>query len=94
MSKAPKIGSSEIFCNILRKSIAAAFVFYYDDTIISDTIIMMMIFRYFTEVPVMFVVTCFCVVVVRNGCAILNYRTLKSTVSQHWIDEMSSFFAC
>ena len=88
MSKVPKIGSSQIFCKISRKSIAAAFVFYYNDNIINDSI-MMMIFRYFTEVPVMFVVTCFWVVVVRNGHGILDHGILKSTVSQDWIDKMS-----
>ena len=33
-------------------------------------------------VPVMFVVTCFWVVVVKNGHSLLDYGTLKSAVSQ------------
>ena len=42
----------------------------------------------------MFVVTCLRVVVVENGCGLLDQGTLKSAISQEWFDEMSWFFAC
>ena len=32
--------------------------------------------------------------VVKNGCDLLGLETLKSAVSQEWIDQMSWFFAC
>ena len=32
--------------------------------------------------------------VVKNGCGLLSLGTLKSTVFQEWINEMSWFFAC
>ena len=35
----------------------------------------------FYVVPVMFIVTCFWVVVIKNGCGLLDYGTLKSVVS-------------
>ena len=46
-------------------------------------------------VPFMFVVTCFLVAVIKNGCGLLDDGTLKSAVSQEselikWAD----FFAC
>ena len=31
---------------------------------------------------------------VKNGCGLLGLGTIKSAVSQEWIDEMSWFFAC
>ena len=31
---------------------------------------------------------------VRNGCGLLGLGTLKSAVSQEWVDQMSWFFAC
>ena len=40
-------------------------------------------------VPVMFAVTCFWVVVVKNGLDLLDHGTLNSVVSQERIDEMS-----
>ena len=30
----------------------------------------------------------------KNGCGLLGLRTLKSAVSQEWIDELGWFFAC
>ena len=33
-------------------------------------------------------------VVVKNGRGLLRHGTLKSAVSQEWIDELSSFFIC
>ena len=41
----------------------------------------------------MFAVTCFWVVVVKNGCSVLDHTTLKSAIyiSQEWIDELSNF---
>ena len=70
MSKVPKKASLLNFSNILRKNIANAFVFYCDAKH-SDT-----------WVPVMFVVTYFWVVVVKNGCGHLDHETLKSAASQ------------
>ena len=32
--------------------------------------------------------------VVKNGHGLLGFGTLKSAVSQEWINEMSWFFAC
>ena len=58
------------FSNILRKSIATAFVFYCDAKH-SDTLL-----------PVMFVVTYFWVAVIKNGRGLLDHGTLKTAVSQ------------
>ena len=33
-------------------------------------------------------------VVVKNGRGLFGLATLKSALSQEWIDEISSFFAC
>ena len=41
--------------------------------------------------PVMFVVTCFSVAVVKNGGSILGHETLKSAIYISRIDEMSCF---
>ena len=71
MSKVPKKGSLLNFSNILRKSIATAFVLYCDAKR-SDTL----------WVPVMFVSTYFWVAVVKNGRGLLDHGTLKSAVSQ------------
>ena len=52
--------------------------------------IVMQNIQIFYEVPVMFDVTCFWIVVVKNGCSVLDQGTLKSVyISQEWIDEMS-----
>ena len=66
-----KKGSLLNYSNILRKSIATAFVFYCD-TKHSDTFL----------APVMFVVTYFWVAVVKNRRGFLDHGTLKSAVSQ------------
>ena len=65
-----KKGSLLNFSNILRKSIATAFVFYCDAKH-SDTLL-----------PVMFVVTYFWVAVIKNGRGLLDHGTLKTAVSQ------------
>ena len=75
MSRVPKKASLSNFSNILRKSIANAFVFYCDEKH-SDTWVPV------SWVPVMFVVTYFWVVVVKNGCGYLDHETLKSAASQ------------
>ena len=59
------------FCNILRKSIATTFVFHCDAKH-SDIY----------WVPIIFVVTCFRVPVVKNGHGLLDHGTLKSAVTQ------------
>ena len=33
-------------------------------------------------------------VVIKNGCGLLGLGTLKSAVSQEWINELGSFVAC
>ena len=68
MSKVTKKGSLLNFINILRKSIATAFVSYCDAKH-SDTF------------PVIIVVTWFWVAVVITGCGLLDHGTLKSAVS-------------
>ena len=59
------------FCHLLRKSIETAFVSYCDAKH-SDTY----------QDPVIVVVACFWVAVVRNGYSLLDQGTLKSAVSQ------------
>ena len=72
MSKVPKKRylAKKNFSNILRKSIATAFVFYCDakhsDTLLGSSC-----------------VCCyFWVALARNGCVLLDHGTLKSAVSQ------------
>ena len=67
MSKVPKKGSLLNVCNISQLFLRS---------------IMMQNIQILYEVPVMFVVTCFWVVVVRNGCDLLDHPSLKSAVSQ------------
>ena len=43
--------------------------------------IMMQRFKYFKGVPVMCVVTCFWVVLVKNRCGLFDQRTLKFAIS-------------
>ena len=69
MYKVPKKGSLLNFRNILRKSIATAFVFYCDAK------------QILYWVPVMFIVTCFWEVAIKNGHGLLYHGTLKSAVS-------------
>ena len=71
MSKVTKNGSLLNFCNILKKSIVTAFVFYYDAKH-SDAL------RGFS----IFVVTCFWVVVVKNEHSLLGHGTMESVASQ------------
>ena len=71
MSKVPKKGTLLNFSNILRKSIATAFVFHCDAKH-SDTL----------PVPFMFVVTSFWLAVVENGRSLLDNGTVKSALSQ------------
>ena len=33
-------------------------------------------------------------VVIKNGCGLLGLGTLKSSISQEWIDKLGWFFAC
>ena len=33
-------------------------------------------------------------VVIKNGCGLLDLGTQKSAVSQDWVDELGRFFAC
>ena len=42
----------------------------------------------FYGVPVMFVVACFWVAMVKNGCGLSDQGTLKSAISQEWFDEL------
>ena len=71
MSKVPPKKSLLNFSSILRKSIATAFVFYCDVKR-SDTLLG------FNHVCCSF----FWVVVIKNGCGLLDHGTLKSAVSQ------------
>ena len=68
MSKVTKKGSLLNFSNMLRKSIATAFV--------------LQNIQILYWVPVMFVVACFWVAVVKNGLDLLDHETLKSAASQ------------
>ena len=68
-------------CSTSRKKWIMKFIFLHAD-------------KNWSLLPVMFLVTCFWVVVVKNGRDLFNHGTLKSAVSQEWIDEMSWFFAC
>ena len=61
-----------LFLNILKKSIANVFVFYFDAKH-SDTL------QAYSHV---FFVTCVWVIVVRNRCGLLDHGTLKSVESQ------------
>ena len=84
MSNVPKNGSLLNLCNILRKSIATALC----------SIVMQSI-QILYRVPIMSVVPCFWVAVVKNGCGLLDHGTLKYAVSQEselikWAD----FFTC
>ena len=72
MSKVPKIGSLLNFYNILRKSLATAFLCY----------IVVQNIQLFYGVPAMFIVSYFWVVVLNNGHGLLDQGTLKSVVSQ------------
>ena len=71
MSKVPKKGSLLNFCNILKKV----------PQLLLCSIVMQKI-QILYSVPVMFVVTCFWLVVVKNGYDLLDHGTLKSAVSQ------------
>ena len=71
MSKVPEKGSLLNFYNILEK--VSQLLLY--------SIVMQNI-QIFYWVPIMFVVTCFWLAVVRNGCSLLDHGTLKYAVSQ------------
>ena len=71
MSKVPKKESSLNFSNMFRESIATA---------LCSIVIQNIQILYW--VPVMFIVTCFGVAVVKNGRSLLDHGTLKSALSQ------------